>query len=121
MKKILIVDDSQFMRNLLKDAISRKGDFEIMEADSGARAEKLFKENRPDLTVLDIIMPEGEEEGVRVLKEIMAADSKAKVIMVTAVGRESLIVECQKLGVKDYITKPFDDQKIAAMIEKYLA
>ncbi len=119
MKKILIVDDSLFMRKVLKDILSDKK-YGIVEADSGDRALEQFKKEKPDLVLLDIIMPGGEEEGVRVLREIIKTTPKANVIMITAVGQDAIIVECKKLGVKDYIIKPFDAQLVVETVEKYL-
>ena len=118
MKKILVVDDSLFMRKVLKDVLA-KG-YEIVEADSGAEALEQFKKETPDLVLLDIIMPEGEEEGLRVLQTIMKTNSKTKVIMITAVGQDSMIKVCKKLGAKDYIVKPFDEKLVVETVEKHL-
>lgn len=117
-EKILIADDSLFMRKVLSDMLSPK--YDIVEADSAQKAEQLFKKEKPDMTLLDIIMPEGEEAGISVLKKIKKADSKAKVIMITAIGQDTIMEECKKLGATDYITKPFDNQKILKTVAKYL-
>ncbi len=119
MKKILIADDSLFMRKILRDILSK--DYEIVEADTGKKALKQFKKEKPDLTLLDIIMPESEEEGLRVLKEIKKNDSRACVVMVTAVGQIVITEECKKLGAKDVITKPFEEKEILEIVEKYLS
>ncbi|ODS30777.1 MAG: CheY-like receiver, partial [Candidatus Scalindua rubra] len=81
-KKILIVDDSLFMRNVLKDNLPDK--YKVVEAASGSKAKEQFRKEKPDLTLLDIIMPEGEEEGISVLKNIKKINPKANVVMVTA-------------------------------------
>lgn len=121
MEKILIVDDSLFMRMVLKGVLTKiEGEFEIIEADSGTRALELVKTAKPDLVLLDIIMPEGEEEGVRVLKVIMKNDPEKKVIMITAVGQNLIVQNCKKLGAKDYITKPFDEALVLRTVRKYL-
>jgi len=117
-KKILIADDSLFMRKILKDMLSDK--YEIIEADTGGKAEEQIKKEKPDLALLDIIMPEGEEEGIIVLKKIMKANPKAKVVMITAVGQDTVIEECKKVGAADYIIKPFDKEKVIKTVEKYL-
>ena len=119
MKKILVVDDSLFMRKVLKDILSDKK-HEIVEADSGNRALEQFKKEKPDLVLLDIIMPEGEEEGVRVLREIIKTTPEANVVMITAVGQDAIVEECKKLGARDYIVKPFDDRRVVETVEKYL-
>lgn len=118
MKKILVVDDSLFMRKVLKNVLA-KG-YEIVEADSGAEALEQFKKETPDLVLLDIIMPQGEEEGLRVLQTIMKTNSKTKVIMITAVGQDSIIKACKKFGAKDYIVKPFDEKLVVETVEKHL-
>ncbi len=119
MKKILIADDSLFMRMTLRDNLSK--DYEIVEADTGAKALELFEKERPDLVLLDIVMPEGEEEGVGVLGQIMQSSPEAQVVMITAVGQEAIIDQCKKLGAKDYIVKPFDEKQVTETVERYLA
>ena len=119
MKKILIADDSLFMRMTLKNHLP-KG-YEVVEADSGAKALKLFQEEKPDLVLLDIVMPEGEEEGIRVLREIMKNEPQACVVMITAVGQETIIEECNKLGARDYIVKPFDEKQVVDTVQKHLS
>ena len=119
-KKILIADDSLFMRKMLKDILSIENKYELVEAQNGSETEQQFKTHKPDLTLLDIIMPEGEEEGIRVLKEIKKLSPGAKVVMLTAVGQDSIIAECKKAGASDYIVKPFDKEKVIETVEKYL-
>jgi two-component system chemotaxis response regulator CheY len=118
MKKILIVDDSMFMRMTLRTNIPKE--YEVIEADSGAKALEQFKEQKPDMVLLDIIMPEGEEEGIKVLRGIMRINPQACVIMITAVGQDAIIDQCKKIGAKDYIVKPFNEKIVADTIEKYL-
>lgn len=118
MKKILIVDDSLFMRKVLKDILPDK--HKIVEADSGAKALEQYIKVKPDLVLLDIIMPEGEEEGITVLKKMMKANPRTQVVMITAVGQDAIVQECKKLGAKDYIVKPFDDKKVVEIVDKYV-
>ncbi len=121
MKKILIVDDSLFMRMVLKGILSKiEGEYETVEADSGSKALELLKRAKPDLVLLDIIMPEGEEEGVRVLQTIMKNDPERKVIMITAVGQDPVVEQCKKLGARDYIIKPFDEEQVIETVRKAL-
>ncbi len=120
MNKILISDDSVFMRKMLKDLLSSKN-YELVEADSGAKTLEQFEKERPDVVLLDIVMPEGEEEGVRVLGEIMKMNPQAKVVMITAVGQDAVVEECKKLGAQDYIVKPFDDKEVLEVIGKYVS
>jgi len=118
MSKILIADDSLFMRRILKDILSE--DYEIVEVDSGAKALEKFENENPDLVLLDIIMPGGEEEGVTVLRSIIEKNPEAQVVMITAVGQDAIIEKCRKLGAKDYIVKPFDAKQVAETVEKCL-
>ena len=118
-KKILIADDSLFMRMTLRNNLPEE--YEIVEADSGAEALEQFQKEKPDLVLLDIVMPQGEEEGIRVLKEMMKNNPQAQVVMITAVGQEAIIEECKKLGAKDYIVKPFDEKLVNETVEKYLS
>jgi len=118
-KKILIADDSLFMRMTLRNNLIKE--YEIVEADSGVEALEQFQKEKPDLVLLDIVMPQGEEEGIRVLEEIMKNDPQAQVVMITAVGQEAIIEECKKLGAKDYIVKPFDEKLVNETVEKYLS
>jgi two-component system chemotaxis response regulator CheY len=121
MKKILIVDDSLFMRMVLKGILSKmEGEYETLEADSGTKALELLKRVKPDLVLLDVIMPEGEEEGVRVLQTIMKNDPESKVVMITAVGQDPVVEQCKKLGAKDYIIKPFDEERVIETVRKAL-
>lgn len=119
MKKILIADDSLFMRKILKDILSDK--YEIVEAKSGSETEKQFRKEKPDLVLLDIVMPEGVEEGLRVLREIRKTNPNACVVMITAVGQDMIIEECRKLGAKDHIVKPFDEEQVRQTVAKHLS
>ena len=117
MKKILIADDSEFIRKVLKDILSPK--YKIIMASNGKNTFKKYKNESPDLVLLDIIMPEGEETGLEVLKDIKEIDPDASIIMVTALGQKSMIEQCKKLGVKDYIIKPFDEKDVIKAVENF--
>ena len=119
MKKILIADDSLFMRMTLKNNLPEG--YEVVEADSGAKALEQFKNEKPDLILLDIVMPEGEQEGVKVLRKIMQIDPQACVVMITAVGQETIIDECKKAGARDYIIKPFDEKQVVETVQRCLS
>lgn len=116
MKKVLIVDDSAFMRMLLKEKLSNIGLTEIFEAANGEQALEITKKQRPDLILLDIILPD--ISGETVLTNLRKTGIKTKVIMITAVGQKPVIERCQKLGINGYIVKPFDETKITNLIEK---
>ncbi len=115
MSKILIVDDSNFMRNLLKNILIKNGYNQILEAENGKEAEEVYKKENPKLVLLDIIMPE--QDGIETLKQL---GKKANVIMITAVGQEAIISQAKLLGAKGYIVKPFQPKQILSEIKKVL-
>ena len=122
MKKILIADDSLFMRKVLKDIVSKatRRAHQILEAESGAEALALVKKENVDLVLLDIIMPGGQEEGVRVLQAIIKMKPEMRVIMITAVGQNAMIDTCRDLGAVDYIVKPFDEEDVAKKVAEHV-
>jgi two-component system chemotaxis response regulator CheY len=118
MAKILIVDDAEFLRVRISKMLSSEG-YEIIEAENGALAVDHYKKDRPDLVLMDITMPE--MDGLSALKEIRAIDSKAQVIMLTALGQESVVLEAIRSGARDFIVKPFDRDRVMGAITKLLS
>lgn len=116
-KKILIADDSLFIRTILRSILFPQK-CEIIESETGDQTLEMFKKEKPDLILLDIIMPE--KNGVKVLKEILEINPQVKIIMVTAVGHDEMVDKCKKIGAVDYIVKPFDAQQINSTVEKYI-
>jgi two-component system, chemotaxis family, chemotaxis protein CheY len=117
MTKILIADDALFMRHRAGQLLKEKG-YIVVEAENGAVAVEKYQAEQPDLVLLDITMPE--KDGIQTLKEILEFDKKAKVIMLTAVSQKAMMMEAVKAGAKDYILKPFDPEKVLAVVEKIL-
>ncbi|GAE37344.1 response regulator [Halalkalibacter akibai] len=118
MASVLIVDDAAFMRMMIKDILSKNG-FEIAgEAANGAEAVEKFKEVNPDLVTMDITMPE--MDGIQALKEIKQIDSGAKVIMCSAMGQQSMVIDAIQSGAKDFIVKPFQADRVLEAIKKVL-
>jgi two-component system chemotaxis response regulator CheY len=105
MARVLVVDDAAFMRKMVTDALSGGGHEVVGEAGNGIEAVSRFQELRPDVMTLDITMPE--KDGLDALREIIAVDPGAKVIMCSALGQESKVLESIKLGAKDFVVKPF--------------
>lgn len=118
MKKILVADDSEFIRKVLKETLS--SEYKVVIANTGKKTLVMYKKEKPDLVLLDIIMPEGEEEGLQVLEKLIDMDKKAVIIMITAVGQDMIRAECKKLGAKDYIVKPFSEDDVLKKVRKYL-
>lgn len=120
-KRILIVDDAQFMRNFIKDILT-KGGYEICgEAPNALEGLSKYKELKPDMATMDIIMPKMEEiDGIAAVKEIMAFDASAKIIIVSALAEKKLIQQALIYGAKDFISKPFTAEKLLSICRKIL-
>ena len=118
MARILVVDDAAFMRKVLTDALTAGGHEVVGEAANGNEAVARFQDLRPDLTTLDITMPEA--DGLEALKEILATDPSAKVIMCSALGAEDKVLEAIRLGAKDFVVKPFKPDRVLDAISKAL-
>mgnify|MGYP000950546772 CR=1 FL=1 len=118
MTKILVVDDAEFLRVRISKMLSGDG-FEVVEAENGARAVEIYKTISPDLVLMDVTMPE--MDGLTALKEIRAIDSQARVVMLTALGQESVVLEAVKSGARDFIVKPFEQERVINAIHKLLA
>lgn len=118
MKKMLIVDDSSFMRASIKNML-RKYDLEIVgEAENGKIGVEMYKKLRPDIVTMDITMPE--MSGIDALKEIKAYDPQAKVIIVSAMGQEVMVKEAIIRGAQTFIVKPFKEDKFVQTINRVL-
>ncbi len=117
-KKILIVDDATFMRTMVKDILVPKG-YEIAgEATNGNEAMQKYEELKPDLVTMDITMKE--KDGLEAARDILLKYPDARIIMVTALGQEKMLVDSIKLGVKDFVVKPFEPERIISAVEKAL-
>ena len=114
-KKILIVDDSAFMRKVLRDIFESAGYTNFVEAGNGREALERWKTEKPDFMFLDIIMPE--MNGMDVLREI---GREAQIIVVSAVGQKEMVDEAKALGALDYVVKPFDRDQVLEKTQKYL-
>ena len=119
MARVLVVDDAAFMRKLLTDALTNGGHEVVGEAGNGLEAVARWQELRPELTTLDITMPE--KDGLTALAEIMAIDPSAKIIMCSALGQEGKVLEAVKLGAKDFVVKPFQPPRVLEAVDKALS
>ncbi len=118
MARVLVVDDAAFMRKLLSDALASGGHEVVGEAGNGSEAVVRYQELRPELTTLDITMPE--KDGLSALAEIMSIDPGAKVVMCSALGQETKVLEAVKLGAKDFVVKPFQPARVLEAVGKAL-
>ena len=110
MAKIMMVDDAAFMRKVIKDALSKAGYTDLHEAVDGADAFEKYKELKPDLVLMDITMPN--MDGLEALKAIRASDPNANVVMCSAMGQETMVIDAIRSGAKDFIVKPFKPERV---------
>ena len=110
MAKILLVDDAAFMRKVIKDTLSKAGYTDLHEAVDGADAVEKYNSLKPDLVLMDITMPN--MDGLEALKAIRAADGSANVVMCSAMGQETMVIDAIKSGAKDFIVKPFKIERV---------
>ena len=121
MARVLVVDDALFMRRMLSDILKKEGIEICGEAENGKEAIDKYSQLKPDLVTMDIVMPKIEEiDGIGAVKEIIKADSQAKIIMVSAMGQHSLVVEAIQAGAKDFVTKPFQPSRVIEAVKRAL-
>ena len=117
-KRVLIVDDAVFMRNMIREIFAAAG-FEVAgEAANGLEAVERYLELRPDLVTMDIVMPF--KSGIEATREIVKTDPRAVVIMCSALGQETLVMEAIEAGASDFIVKPFRSEDVIAVVKKVL-
>lgn len=114
-KTILVVDDAAFMRMMIRDILAKEG-YVIHEAVNGRDAVEKYGEIQPDLVTMDITMPE--LDGIAALQEIRTVDPDARVLMVSAMGQQKMIVEALEAGALDFLVKPFQPAKVLETVKK---
>lgn len=117
-KKIMIVDDAAFMRMTIKNCLSKAGYANLVEAADGQIALETYKRETPDLVIMDITMPN--MDGIQALQAIKAVDANAKVVMCSAMGQESMVIDAIQLGAQDFIVKPFKPDRILQTVQKII-
>ena len=116
-KTVMVVDDAQFMRMRVAKLLSQNG-YEVVEAEDGEVAVKTYQSENPDAVIMDITMPR--KDGLSALREIREFDCRAKVIMLTALGQQSMVLEAMKAGAKDFLVKPYDPDRVIKTLDKVL-
>ncbi len=119
MARVLVVDDAAFMRKVLSDALAKGGHEVVGEAANGNEAVSRYQELHPDVMTLDITMPE--KDGLEALREILASDPAARVVMCSALGQESKVLESIKSGARDFVVKPFQADRVLEAVGKALS
>ena len=118
MTRVLIADDASFMRQMIRDIIEPEG-FEVVgEASDGVEVIEKFKELHPDMVMMDIVMPK--RSGIDSVKGIVAMDPTARIVMCSALGQETLVMEAIEAGAKDFIVKPFKPETVVSTLKKAL-
>jgi two-component system chemotaxis response regulator CheY len=117
MARILVVDDAEFLRLRISKMLVAEG-YEVIEAENGVQAVEKYKASKPDAVLMDITMPE--MDGLTALRQIKAYDAKAKIVMLTALGQESVVLEAIKSGARDFVVKPFERERVMSAITKLL-
>jgi two-component system chemotaxis response regulator CheY len=122
MAKVLVVDDAKIMRISIKSMIENLGHEVIAEAASGYEAIEMFKAYKPDIVTMDITMPadEGIADGIEAVKEIIAVDAGAKIIMITSHGEQEKVIRAIQSGASNYLLKPLQQEKLEEVVEKLL-
>lgn len=116
--KILIVDDARFARNVLKRVLANGNYTNILEATNAKEAREVFEREQPDLTFLDISLPDNDDLGL--LKNLLEINSDARIVMCSALGQNLIIENAVEMGAKEFIIKPFDEKKVLDITYKQL-
>jgi len=118
-KRILIVDDAQFTRNMLKNIINKTNYSQVVgEASNGNEAIAAYQKLKPDLVTMDLVMPE--KGGIETIQELINIDKAATIVVVSALGQEALVLEAAKKGAKDFIQKPYKSEQIVEVMDRVL-
>ncbi|HEM45736.1 MAG TPA: response regulator [Alphaproteobacteria bacterium] len=118
MARVLIADDASFMRQMIREIIEPEGYEVVGEATNGIEAVEQFEELSPDLVTMDIVMPK--RSGIDAVKGILAKHSDARIVMCSALGQETLVMEALQAGARDFIVKPFKPDNVLATLKKIL-
>ncbi|MDP4088232.1 MAG: response regulator [Bacillota bacterium] len=116
MARVLIVDDAAFMRMMIKDILEKNGFEVIGEANNGVKAVEIYKKEKPDVVTMDITMPD--MDGIEAVRQIKAFDPAAKVIMCSAMGQQTMVMDAIRAGARDFIVKPFQSDRVLEAIKK---
>ncbi|MGD8375911.1 MAG: response regulator [Acidobacteriota bacterium] len=119
-QKVLIVDDAAFMRSMIADIVEKEEGFEVVgQAATGREAVERYRELKPDLVTMDIVMPE--MDGIEATRRIVAENPRARIVMCSALGQEALVMESIAAGARDFIVKPFTAEKVRKVLTAAVA
>lgn len=115
---VLICDDAIFMRTMIGDILTQAGFQIVGEAETGLQAVQRYRELKPDLVTMDIVMPD--MGGIDAVREIMKEDPGAKVLMCSAMGQQALVIEAIQAGARDFVVKPFQPSRVLEAVQRVL-
>lgn len=118
MKKILIVDDSAFTRDIHKQIVISAG-YQVLEAENGSQALEVFEKERPDLVIMDLLMPD--MDGMEIIKRILETDPHAKTVICSTDKQKARQAEAREIGVLGFLTKPINAEEATEMIDNLLS
>ena len=116
MARVMIVDDAEFMRMVIRDILLKHGHEVVAEVGDGEEAVQTYLEVKPDLVLMDIIMPD--MDGKEALQKLLLIDPDAKIVMCSSLGQQALITESMKIGAMGFIVKPFEPESMLDVIKK---
>lgn len=116
---VLVCDDAIFMRTMIADILTQAGYKVIGEAESGVEAVRRYRELKPDLVTMDIVMPE--MGGIDAVREIIKEAPDARILMCSAMGQQALVVEAIQAGAKDFVVKPFQPARVLEAVQRLLS
>jgi len=115
---VLVCDDAIFMRTMISDILSQAGYEIVGEAETGVQAVEKYKELKPDLVTMDIVMPD--MGGIDAVREIVKQSPDARILMCSAMGQQALVVEAIQAGAKDFVVKPFQPSRVLEAVQRVL-
>jgi len=115
---VLVCDDAIFMRTMISDILSQAGYEVVGEAETGVQAVERYRQLKPDLVTMDIVMPD--LGGIEAVREIIKFDPAARILMCSAMGQQALVVEAIQAGARDFVVKPFQPSRVLEAVQRVL-
>lgn len=115
---VLVCDDAIFMRTMISDILAQAGYEIVGEAETGVQAIERYKQLKPDLVTMDIVMPD--LGGIEAVREIVKFDPAARILMCSAMGQQALVVEAIQAGARDFVVKPFQPSRVLEAVQRVL-
>jgi len=115
---VLVCDDAIFMRTMISDILAQSGYEVVGEAETGVQAVEKYKQLKPDLVTMDIVMPD--LGGIEAVREIIKFDPAARILMCSAMGQQALVVEAIQAGARDFVVKPFQPSRVLEAVQRVL-